>query len=364
MSTEPSGGGGGLYSFEAVSLTNSTVSGNSTTGASAGGGGLSGERIYMENSTVSGNTTAGADAAGGGISGTQITLDLFDIRNSIVAGNAATGSTDPDIAGVITGSNGHNVFGSDVAGNIVGDLENVPASLLLAGGLADNGGPTQTIALRDAPDNPALAGADPADTPATDQRGEVRPQPAGTAPDIGAFELNQAAVAPNEIVGTDRGEFLSGTSGPDLIRGLGGNDRLWGRPGDDALFGDAGKDVLAGKAGIDQTTGGGGADRFLFRRVADAPADGPGYDEILDFRRAQHDRIDLRPIDAKVGAEGNQKFCFIGDDPFTRAGQLRFEATADGDFLVSGNVDRDLDADFAFIVRTDLVGLKAGDFLL
>ena len=43
---------------------------------------------------------------------------------------------------------------------------------------------------------------------------------------------------------------------------------------------------------------------------------------------------------------------------------LRYEATADGDFLVSGNVDCDLDADFAFTLRTDLAGLKAGDFLL
>ena len=62
--------------------------------------------------------------------------------------------------------------------------------------LADNGGPTQTIALRDAPDNPALGGADPADAPATDQRGVARPQPDGTNPDIGAFELDQTAVPP------------------------------------------------------------------------------------------------------------------------------------------------------------------------
>ena len=98
------------------------------------------------------------------------------VRNSIVAGNTATGSTDPDVAGGITASNGHNIFGSDVDGNAPSDLENVPASLLFAGGLADNGGPTQTIALRDAADNPALAGADPADAPATDQRGVARPR--------------------------------------------------------------------------------------------------------------------------------------------------------------------------------------------
>ena len=43
--------------------------------------------------------------------------------------------------------------------------------VLFAGGLADNGGSTQTIALRDAPDNPALGRGDPDPAPTTDQRG-------------------------------------------------------------------------------------------------------------------------------------------------------------------------------------------------
>ena len=240
----------------------------------------------------------------------------------------------------------------------------MPASLLFAGGLADNGGPTQTIALRDAIDNPALGRADPADAPATDQRGVVRPAPEGTNPDIGAFELNQTAPVLNQVFGTDRNDFLLGTPERDAIHGLGGNDQLFGRASDDVLFGDAGRDELAGEEELDATTGGGGADRFLFRSVVDAPPDGPIYDEILDFSRTEHDKIDLRQIDAVAGSNGNQEFRFIGGDPFSRAGQLRFEATTDGDFLVSGNVDPDLDADFAFVVRTDLASLKASDFLL
>ena len=75
-------------------------------------------------------------------------------------------------------------------------------------------------------------------------------------------------------------------------------------------------------------------------------------------------RIDLREIDADVSAGGNQAFRFIGDAPFTRAGQVHAEATTDGDFLVSGNVDRDLDADFAFVVHTGVAKLVATDFLL
>ena len=45
-------------------------------------------------------------------------------------------------------------------------------------------------------------------------------------------------------------------------------------------------------------------------------------------------------------------------------GRVRYEATTDGDFLVSGNTDRDLDAELAFVVRTGAVQLEASDFLL
>ena len=102
------------------------------------------------------------------------------LRNTIVAGNV--GPTGPDIvANTLTKT-----------ASIVG----IPKGLTLAdildpAGLADNGGPTQTIALVDAIDNPALEFGDPAICAAkpvggVDQRGE--PRPAGAC-DIGAFEL-------------------------------------------------------------------------------------------------------------------------------------------------------------------------------
>lgn len=356
--------GGGIYA-RVIELNNNTISDNVTTGDGAGGGGVFRGTLgilIVANSTVSGNSTTGDGADGGGIYADG--GGLITIVNSIIAGNSAEHGTEGELVGIVTSSNGSNIFGSAVDGNTSGDLENVAATLLFAGGLADNGGPTQTIALRDAADNPALAGADPAAAPAADQRGEARPRPDGTNPDVGAFELDQMALLRNEIVGTERGEILEGTAGADLIRGLAGNDRLWGVGGDDHLFGGAGCDVLVGEAGFDEMTGGPGADRFLFRHLTDAPVGCAAYDEVLDVRRAQHDRIDLRPIDAKVGADGNQKFTFIGEHAFSHASQLRYEPTADGDFLVSGNVDRELDADFAFIVRTGLAQLRAEDFLL
>ena len=116
--------------------------------------------------------------------------------NSIIAGNTALGSVDPHVAGGVLASNGLNIFGSDVDGNAPSDRENVPADLLFAGGLAANGGSTQTIALRDATDNPALGRGDPDQAPSTDQRGVARPAPEDTNPDIGAFELDQLDASP------------------------------------------------------------------------------------------------------------------------------------------------------------------------
>jgi len=205
--------GRGIHGYRGVYLHDSTVSGNHTTG---GVGGLeSNGWIFVENSTISGNT-------GGGI---ETYPSHLIVRNSIVVGNYDANGVAADVIGDIVDSNGHNIFGSEVEGAAASDLTNVPANLLFAainpttggGLLADNGGPTQTIALRNAPDNSALGGADPGDSPVTDQRGEARPAPHGTDPDIGAFESAWVASAPAK--GFNGLEYIA--TYPDLIRALG-----------------------------------------------------------------------------------------------------------------------------------------------
>src|SRR5207248_5121730 len=52
--------------------------------------------------------------------------------------------------------------------------------------LANNGGPTRTMAL--GATSPAINAATTIASVTTDQRGGPRPQPAGDAPDIGAYE--------------------------------------------------------------------------------------------------------------------------------------------------------------------------------
>ncbi len=93
-------------------------------------------------------------------------------------------------------SNGHNVFGSDVAGAVAGDRENRPAAAIFAtidpatgGGLLN---PNGVVSLRNDVANPALTGADPLAASRVGQLGtSARPQPAGSLPDIGSIEINQ-----------------------------------------------------------------------------------------------------------------------------------------------------------------------------
>ena len=137
--------GGGIDGFGY--LINSTIAANITTGKHSDGGGINCAWIALTNSTVAYNSASGEAAVGEGISG------MVRLTNSIVAGNH-DGNTAEDVSGGISASNGSSNFGSTVANAAPGDLQNIPTQLLFAGGLADHGGVTQTIALRDASDNP------------------------------------------------------------------------------------------------------------------------------------------------------------------------------------------------------------------
>lgn len=58
------------------------------------------------------------------------------------------------------------------------------------------------------------------------------------------------------IVGTERGDFLTGTPGRDVIVALGGDDQVRGRGGDDVICGGDGADRLFGDGGDDRLYGG------------------------------------------------------------------------------------------------------------
>ncbi len=213
-STGFQGGGGGIFNNDGgtVTLTNSTVSGNSTglDNSVTGGGGIDNlGTVTLTNSTVSGNSAP--DGVGGGIFNEGGTVTL---RNTILAGNSA--STDPDCSGTLT-SDDYNLIqdttGCAIVGTTTHDITGQDPHL---GPLANNGGPTQTMA-DDTPatvTHPAVDAGSCVDQNgtaiSTDQRGYTRPDDGEAACDIGAYESGASAPVPPPPPGTATPELGSG----------------------------------------------------------------------------------------------------------------------------------------------------------
>jgi hypothetical protein len=165
--------GGGIENDGTATLTNCTVSGN--TGLDGGGGisnynflleSATGGTLTLTNCTVTGNSAA--DGYGGGI-GNGVSVGYLTLDNTIVAGNRSMPSRGNDIYGRVQSTSGFNLIGDGSGISNLTDLENPALSNLigttasplnpLLGPLADNGGPTQTMALL--PGSPAIdAGSD------------------------------------------------------------------------------------------------------------------------------------------------------------------------------------------------------------
>jgi trimeric autotransporter adhesin len=179
--THGGAGGGGIDNVGTLRLTNTTISRNWTT--QDGGGVLhqSGE-ASMNAVTVVRNDAAVDPSAVGGGGGLRIQAGSVTVRNSLIALNDTVATPGPDCFGAFT-SAGHNLVGNTsgclgFGGD--GDLTDRVPSEIRVGRMANNGGPTQTAALRRG--SAALNGAG-SDAPARDQRGKRRRNP-----DIGAFE--------------------------------------------------------------------------------------------------------------------------------------------------------------------------------
>ena len=195
-------GGGAIYNAGSLVVTNSTFSGNTAPSAHSGLGNGGAIYAYKEPIVISNSTFFGNSAQyGGGIYLNRVTLAL---TNSTFSDNTATknggglllvGSGILDYSNnIITNSSGGDCYlGDGTIGtnsrNFVGDGTCNPDPTLigdlLLGPLADNGGPTQTMAL--GLGSLAIDKGDSAACPATDQRGVARPQ--GDGCDIGAYEV-------------------------------------------------------------------------------------------------------------------------------------------------------------------------------
>jgi Bacterial Ig-like domain (group 3) len=187
--------GGGIHTFiDNLTLTDCTVSGNSS--QYGGGIGIYGGTATLTNVTITANRSVNAGDgpvdAGGGIEndGGTVTLD-----NTIVAGNfrGATGTTAGDIVGSVTLNSSYNLIGTGGTGGLVNGTNNNQVGVANPdlGTLADNGGPTQTVALLTG--SPAINGGSNSLIPAgttTDQRGPGYPRIVLGTVDIGAFEFS------------------------------------------------------------------------------------------------------------------------------------------------------------------------------
>ncbi len=256
-----SGGGGaglgGAIFNEAgtLSIINSTISGNTAQGGNGGGypattsaGCGFGAGVFNHdgtvtvlNSTFTGNTvsvgTGGTPSKAGGAvynlqqSGTA-TLTL---RNTILA-NSVGGSDATNNAGTVTGD--HNLV--ETSTGLPGGVVSLTSDPQL-GSLANNGGLTFTHALLSG--SPAIDAGDDSACPATDQRGDIRPQDGNSDSiihsDIGAYEvpspptdiaLSSSTVLENQPVGTTVGTLTATDSTPGdthvftLVSGAGSTD--------------------------------------------------------------------------------------------------------------------------------------------
>jgi predicted outer membrane repeat protein len=230
--TADRGLGGGIASEGDLSISNSTISGNT---AGAGGGGIFGAKgMKLNTSTISGNSATHFSlggfvfpASGGGIyyqgagasirsctitantaedfAGGIFSPGIINIGNTIVAGNSAD-VFGPDVYQApffgTFNSQGYNLIGATdgSSGWVNTDLTGTAANPLdpHLGPLADNGGPTQTHALLRG--SPALNAGDPSLAGRFDQRGTQY----SARPDIGAFAARAAVtlrlVAPAEVL--------------------------------------------------------------------------------------------------------------------------------------------------------------------
>jgi parallel beta-helix repeat protein/predicted outer membrane repeat protein len=186
--------GGAISTYSGpVTLENCTLTGNAVTGSGRGGGALNllaSVNNTIRNCTIANNSTNTGNGGGVYMNGTA--TGTMTITSSIIAKNTYNGVAN-DVSGTVVATSDHNLIGVNTGLTGISNLSNgnqigTAASPIdpLLGALANNGGPTQTMALLAG--SPAIdKGSNPANL-TTDQRGTGFPRVIGTAIDIGSFE--------------------------------------------------------------------------------------------------------------------------------------------------------------------------------
>jgi hypothetical protein len=198
-------GGGIVNSVTGVlTINNSTLTGNS---AFYGGAIMNFGSLVINQSTIAGNS---ASKTGGGVATSE--YDSPSLSGTIVSGNSSGVAGTADFGLRTGGSREPSDTGSFTATNsLIGEVDpqltangtnNIRSTNPMLGALADNGGPTKTMALLDG--SPAIdAGPDPVATfigNDSDQRGLPWVRIYGGSADIGAFEVQPNPFDPDPVV--------------------------------------------------------------------------------------------------------------------------------------------------------------------
>ena len=213
------GSGGMVVLGRALVMTDSTISNNQSSGSVGGVKIVNSSQVVVNNSTVSGNealnlcggfyfgnttditfnqSTISANTAvyGGGIGLVASSAVTLELSGTILSGNSGIpGFEDLATVASVTLNSDHSIVGNtygitvtDLGGTIISTTPGLLA-------LADNGGPTQTMAL-DSTSVAIDAGPDPVATftgNGFDQRGTPYARVYNGAVDIGAFEMQETA---------------------------------------------------------------------------------------------------------------------------------------------------------------------------
>ncbi|MFO1037310.1 MAG: calcium-binding protein [Geminicoccaceae bacterium] len=376
-----SGGGAGISAEKLHAIRTSVIDNSISTKNGSIGGGISGGYILLESCTIAGNAVSGGGGnfAAGIIAGMVVAVNSTitnntnygdylsagiyarDVKliNSIVAGNNNRvwndgfdgyhfEAADVQVYNSLS-SNGHNVVGAVWSGASAavlaeGDTVDADPTKLFFGIDPNTGGGRLVLTngkwvvpLRDALDNPALSGADPASSTDADQRGAARPQPEVSNPDIGAYELTQTDIS---TTATTSNDVLTGTSSANTLSAKAGNDLLLGLAGNDILKGEAGGDTLQGGLGDDRLEGGTGIDTASYR-----DATGPVQANLINGKSGGAAGIDtLISIEGLVGSAFNDS---LGGNAGSNAinglaGNDKLYGDAGDDSLRGGNGDDSL----------------------
>jgi beta-glucanase (GH16 family) len=176
---------GGLRTLGDLTVLNSTISGNISTAWHGGGLFATDGSVTISHSTIVGNQAPGGTAGGLMVASFGAAVDVALVGNLIADNGTYNCQVEGGALAVLT-SIGGNVVTDGSCAPVAGDRIVAPGSAGF-GPLGDHGGrtPTHPLLLGSPAIDMALAGA----CPATDQRGITRPQ--GEACDAGAVELVQ-----------------------------------------------------------------------------------------------------------------------------------------------------------------------------